>query len=281
MSGKNFDNILFEMLKECRTLPNFLDNIFGFLQRRTDFYHIAKDEHASIGLPDGLAEKLVRHTFLKFKPDKKYTSNDIPVSKEEVVAESSIDIDEVTSTTTEESTELTFTKSDYYNGGIFNNYCWSQTIKEVDVTVKVPQNINRKHLMVSILPTSISVQSKNEDYLLKGELCEKCKANDTVWSLDGQKLQIHLEKCREKWWTCLVKGETELDISKIDCSRPYEDLSEEEQAKIEELKWNQERKRLGLPTSEELKLHDTLKKSWDATGSPFRGPFDPNNVKLN
>lgn len=32
--NRNHDDMLFEMLKECKTLPNFLDEVFGFLQRR-------------------------------------------------------------------------------------------------------------------------------------------------------------------------------------------------------------------------------------------------------
>ncbi|KAG5872571.1 hypothetical protein JTB14_020963 [Gonioctena quinquepunctata] len=212
------DDMLFEMLRQCKTLPNFLDEIFGFLQRRTDFYHVAKEPNAAVGLPEGLAENLLRHTFHKWKPQYPeilYADNDIPAAIEETVVCSSDDINEVTSATEELSIDniSEFTSSEYYNG-------------------------------------------------------------------DAQKLLIHLDKCQEMWWNCLIKSEPELDISKIDCTRPYEDLPEEAQAKIEELQWNQERKRLGLPTSGEIALHDKLKKSWNAEGSPFSGPFDPSTVEI-
>ena len=40
--------------------------------------------------------------------------------------------------------------------------------------------------------------------------------------------------------------------------------------------FDQEPKRKGLPTSDELQQQDLLKKAWDAEGSPFKGqPFDP------
>lgn len=163
---------------------------------------------------------------------------------------------------------------------MFDQYCWSQTISEVDIVVKLPDNVTRKDLLVDISPSFLTVKVKDV-VVISSELCHKCKANEAIWSIEGQKLQIHLDKCQDMWWNCLVKGEEELDLSKIDCSRPYEELSEEAQAKIEELQWNQERKRLGLPTSDEIALQETLKKAWNAKGSPFSGPFNPNAVSLN
>jgi hypothetical protein len=50
-------------------------------------------------------------------------------------------------------------------------------------------------------------------------------------------------------------SEEKIDLSKIDASKPMEDLAQDEQMKIQELMWNQERKRQGLPTSEELVSH--------------------------
>lgn len=47
-------------------------------------------------------------------------------------------------------------------------------------------------------------------------------------------------------------------------------------SQIRELQWNQEQKLKGLPTSEELRNIEILKKAWNADGSPFKGQeFDP------
>jgi len=297
------DEVLFNMLKECKTLPAFLDEIFGFLQRRTDFYHIATDPNSPVGLPKGLAESLVKHTFLKWKPENKdeitiMQEHEIPPAiVEEIVVSADeeltdqmerVDIVEKASNlnakpvvpdlvSNRTCTNSDFTNSECYNGAVFENYCWSQTIGDIDITVKVPENVKSKDLKVTILTGRISVKIKDEA-LLEGELCQKCKHNDAVWSLDQNKLQIHLDKCREIWWDCLVKSEDRLDLSKVDCSRPFEELPEEAQVKIEELGWNQERKRLGLPTSDEMAKQELLKKAWHAEGSPFSGPFDPSQV---
>nr|CAH7726659.1 unnamed protein product [Callosobruchus chinensis] len=287
------DDILFEILKECKILPNFLDAIFGFLSRRTDFYYIANDPNLAVGLPEGFAEKIVHQAFLKWKGGSANKEsvckpgNIAAVSKEVVVGDEVMQeisytakeckVQRITSNTSRNS-EYQFSTSDYYNGAAYDNYCWSQTITDVDIVIKLPAIIHRKDLEVDISTEKITVKLKDGHILLSGQFCQKCKANDVIWSVDNGKLNIHLEKSKEMWWNCLLKSEPLIDISKIDCSRPYEELPEDAQAKIEELQWNQERKRLGLPTSDEMTKQKILEKSWYAEGSPFSGPFDPSQV---
>lgn len=221
----------------------------------------------------------MKHAFYKWKPklDKDNACKEAPqdISHEEVVMAPTQN--ENVSSKTEEG----FTKSECYNGATFENYTWSQTIKEIDIIVKIPEDIKSKHLKVDIKPKKLSVKLKEDNtVILEGELCHKCKNLDALWSLDKRKLEIHLEKMSEMWWNCLLMSEPKLDVTKIDCSRPFDELSEEAQAKIEELTWNQERKRLGLPTTQEILMQDTLKKAWNAEGSPFSGPFNPDVVQF-
>ncbi|KAF7284590.1 hypothetical protein GWI33_021872 [Rhynchophorus ferrugineus] len=284
------DDMLFNMLKECKTLPTFLDHMFGFLQRRTDFYFIARDANSPIGLPEGLAQSLTQHSFLKWKPKNDENvilqENDIPpaINEEEVILNDEIttEVENLNIDYIEEpQQELNFfTNAENYNGATYENYCWSQNISDLDITIKLPDYFIVKDLSVKITTNTIDIRLQ-DDILLKGSLCQKCKNSDAIWSIDKQKLYIHLDKCREIWWDCLITTEDRLDLSKIDCSRPFEELSEEAQAKIEELGWNQERKRQGLPTSDELHKQEMLKKAWNAEGSPFVGPFDPDKVIFN
>ncbi|XP_044272452.1 nudC domain-containing protein 3 [Tribolium madens] len=271
------DDLLFSMLKECKTLPTFLNHIFGFLNRRTDFYHIASDPNCPVGLPPGLAEQTVKQIFYKWKPNDKIANSENLVQKPPTPP----DTPSVSKPKVQQPPDTKFTTSDAYNGATYENYSWSQTLLEIDIIVKVPESTTAKDVSVKITTDQISVKLKDGTVMLEGELCHKCKHNDAIWSLEKHKLYIHLDKSREVWWNCLVKSEPKLDISTLDCSRPYEELSEEAQAKIEELQWNQERKRLGLPTSDELQMQDILKRSWNCEGSPFSGPYDPNAVKFN
>jgi hypothetical protein len=62
--------------------------------------------------------------------------------------------------------------------------------------------------------------------------------------------------------------------------KPIEDLEPEAQAKIKQLMYDEQQKRLGLPTSEQQQYQDVLKKAWNIEGSPFKGtPFDPSIIK--
>jgi hypothetical protein len=66
---------------------------------------------------------------------------------------------------------------------------------------------------------------------------------------------VHLEKAQERWWDALLVSEPKIDLSCIDTTRNMYDLAQCEQMKIQEMMWNQERKRQGLPTSDQLVGH--------------------------
>lgn len=247
---------------------------------------VTADPHSPVGLPKGMAEAVLRQSFYKWTPQNQMLLKEesVPAAITETEVETcSIEAEvQPAISRVEEKPQQGFSSSEGYNGAIYDNYSWSQTINEIDVNLKIPPNVTTKNLAINILPDKISVKLKDSGaVLLEGDLCNKCKHTDAIWSIDKNKLEIHLEKASEIWWDCLIQGETKLDLTKIDCSRPYEELSEEAQAKIQELTWNQERKRLGLPTSEELQMQEKLKKGWGAEGSPFKGPYDPNAVIFN
>ncbi|VDN12380.1 unnamed protein product [Dibothriocephalus latus] len=112
------------------------------------------------------------------------------------------------------------------------------------------------------------------------------KSNRVVGSLHQVAIDIrvliliNLDKVNELWWEAAFVDEERIDVQEIDCSRPMHELDEESQAKIAQMLFDQEQKRLGLPTSEEQKIQDILKGAWNKDGSPFKGTaYDPNLVK--
>lgn len=54
-----YDSALMGILQDCVKLPQFLDAIFSFLARRTDFYVLMEHEKAKMGFPPGVAESMV------------------------------------------------------------------------------------------------------------------------------------------------------------------------------------------------------------------------------
>nr|CAI5837580.1 unnamed protein product [Callosobruchus analis] len=159
-----------------------------------------------------LQKGLAQHAFFKWKSganhlDAACKPADIPVASEEVVVSDEVMQEtpcavkeskgQCATSKTPKNSEHQFSKSDYYNGAVYNNYCWSQTISDVDMTIKLPDKIGRRDLEVDISTSKITVKLKDGSILLSGELCQKCKANDVVWSVDDGKLNVQLEKAKK------------------------------------------------------------------------------------
>ena len=60
-----------------------------------------------------------------------------------------------------------------------------------------------------------------------------------------------MEKVQERWWEAVLITESHISVRKIDPSRPITDLDDQAQAKIGEMMYNEQQKRLGLPQSHE------------------------------
>ena len=58
VGGGKYDNALLGILQDCVKLPVFLDSVFSFLARRTDFYVIMQpdDITAKMGFIEGESE---------------------------------------------------------------------------------------------------------------------------------------------------------------------------------------------------------------------------------
>lgn len=78
-----------------------------------------------------------------------------------------------------------------------------------------------------------------------------------------------------------MKGDKEIDTSKVDNSKPLKDFDEETQGALRKIMYEQQRKLQGLPTTEEEQQMEALKTAWNAEGSPFKGtPFDPSKLNF-
>jgi hypothetical protein len=143
-----------------------------------------------------------------------------------------------------------------------------------------------KQLDVSITASHVKVVHKPSGRcLLEGEFCFPVSPSNCFWKIEKNKakhlLVLSLEKQEERIWQCLLKGDPEIDTSKVDNSKKLDDFDPETQGAIRKVMYEQQRKQMGLPTTEEEKQHELLRKAWDAEGSPFRGtPFDPSKIDM-
>ena len=141
-----------------------------------------------------------------------------------------------------------------YNGAETAAYNWSQNIQGVDVQVPLPPGTTAKMLDVNIKAKHLRValKSKPKEPLVDGELAEKVKVDDSFWSVeDGHFLNINFEKAYEAIWKCVILGDEEIDTKKVDNSKRIEEFDLETQGHLQKVLYEQERKRAGLPTTEE------------------------------
>ena len=65
---------------------------------------------------------------------------------------------------------------------------------------------------------------------MEGEFYDKIKVEDSIWSIeDEEKLILTLEKGSENIWKTVIKGDTEIDTTKVDNSKKLEEFDFETQ----------------------------------------------------
>ena len=65
--NEEFDNVFMGMLQHCGKIEPFIDVIFNFLSRRTDFFHLMHKRDDKLGFPPGVAEKMLIKIFEKYQ----------------------------------------------------------------------------------------------------------------------------------------------------------------------------------------------------------------------
>jgi hypothetical protein len=152
------------------------------------------------------------------------------------------------------------------NGYDYGHYSFSQTLQDVEVRVPLPQKgVKGKMLKVDVGLESLSVSmaKPGAEPLVKGELYAKIKNEDTVWTIeDGCVLVLQLVKFNQmEWWKTIIKGDAEIDLQKVQPENSkLDDLDGETRQTVEKMMYDQRQKQMGLPTSDEQKKQDILKK---------------------
>ncbi|XP_060181397.1 protein BOBBER 2-like [Lycium barbarum] len=160
----------------------------------------------------------------------------------------------------EENKKLKPNKS---NGLDMENYSWGQSLQEVTINVPVPPGTKSRFIVVEIKNNSLKVGLKNQPLIIDGEYFKAVKVDECYWSLEDQKeISILLTKQNKSdWWKSLFKGGPEIDTQKVEPEpSKLSDLDTETRAAVEKMMFDQRQKQMGLPSSEEIKNQDMLKK---------------------
>ena len=253
----------------CLTSSPFTKAIFGFFKRKTDLYHVMKSRTDNRGFPPGVAEKLVLQAFRKQvssdTPENRNRDGNPPKICEESPSSSSKDVCKHDGFST-------------WNGGKTPKYSWCQTISEVTVDFRLTNRAPRKgDVKVEFTSTKLRISVSGE-VVIAGDFHARIDASESTWTIeDMSRITLSLQKSEQTWWPRVLVGDEEIDTSKIESTKRIEEYDGETQGAIRKIMYDEQRKRQGLPTSDEEKLAEKLKAAWDIEGSPFKGtPFDAN-----
>lgn len=299
MADERFDGILLQIARQHPQYdPEALITTFlSFVRRKTDFFAYPEKaesafrrvfaKQAELAARDlatkrkrraeDMKKKKTKMESKKTKKEKKASPTQVPAKSLNGTASPSgpqiVEVDEngndiVPENSSSDGEKNKGAKPNAGNGGTGPGYTWMQTLKEVTVILPLPEGTKGRDLVFKCKSSSLSIDLKGQKKsLLNGELHKSVRADDVMWTLDdseegGREMTVTMEKKNDmEWWNCVIKGHPVIDTQKVEPENSkLSDLDGETRQTVEKMMYDQRQKAMGLPTSDEQKKNDILKK---------------------
>eukprot|EP00306_Pavlova_sp_CCMP459_P023170 CAMPEP_0185546166 /NCGR_PEP_ID=MMETSP1381-20130426/5288_1 /TAXON_ID=298111 /ORGANISM="Pavlova sp., Strain CCMP459" /LENGTH=306 /DNA_ID=CAMNT_0028158577 /DNA_START=45 /DNA_END=965 /DNA_ORIENTATION=- len=290
MGDDKFDGMYMSVANQAGGIDPLFDSFFGFLRRRTDYFSGAGDaskaqetmmaafnRHKELFEVD---EKAKNAREAKRKADEEERKRRIAAEKaaqEEAKTQRFEEVkddepmpqpanESAASPSAEEGApapEENKGAKPINNGGVTDRYRWTQTLQDLNVFIPVPEGTVSKQCAVSWTNTTLKVGLKGQDPIIVGDLFARVKGDEVFWTLEDKKvINVTLYKSNGmEWWKSVIVGDPEIDTQQVEPENSnLSDLDGETRQTVEKMMYDQRQKSMGLPTSEEQKKNDMLKK---------------------
>jgi len=242
-------------------VDSLLTTVFTFVNKKTSYFQSVEDPRVPV--IKALQKAGVKKRAAVRTTTQKQESPTVEEKMPEASGSGEKHDDEPAEKEPEETEEEKGLVPNVGNGADYENYSWTQTLSEVCVTVPVPSGVRAKDLNVALEKKhlNISLKSSSEN-ILEGEFSAAIKPEECFWNMVDGKVELTLAKVAGMtWWKNVLVGDPEINTQKVTPENSnLSDLDSETRQTVEKMMYDQRQKQLGLPTSEDQKKNEMLKK---------------------